>query len=214
MRQLDMQTWPRREHFRLYSAFDQPHFSLSANVDLTRFYPAVKERGVSVSVALVYTLARAANAIPAFRYRIRGANVVEHETVHPSFTVLADGEVFSFCMVEYTQAFSEFSARAVEMMAHVQANPTLEDEPGRDDFLFMTAIPWVSFTGIMHPLRLHPADSVPRIAWGKFFQDGPALRMPLAVQGHHALMDGLHVGQYYAHVQEILDHPDFLVDNA
>ena len=214
MRQLDMQTWSRREHFRFYRAFDQPHFGLCADVDLTAFYPVVKERGLSLTVATVYVLARAANAIPAFRYRIRGQQVVEHEIVHPSFTILTNGDIFSFCVVDYVEDFAAFAARAAETIAYVQANPTLEDEPGRDDFLFMTAIPWVSFTSIMHPMRLHPADSVPRIAWGKFFEDGAALRMPLAVQVHHALMDGVHVGAFYAHVKEILDHPDFLVDDA
>jgi chloramphenicol O-acetyltransferase type A len=93
-------------------------------------------------------------------------------------------------------------------IATVQENPTLEDEPGRDDWLFMTAIPWVSFTSFMHPLDLHPADSVPRFAWGKYFQEGRSVKMPLSVQGHHAFMDGLHVGRFYEQVQRYFDRPD------
>jgi chloramphenicol O-acetyltransferase type A len=34
------------------------------------------------------------------------------------------------------------------------------------------------------------------------------LKMPLSVQGHHALMDGIHMGRYYAEVQDSLDNPD------
>jgi len=90
---------------------------------------------------------------------------------------------------------------------HGNRNPTLIDEPGRDDLLFMTVLPWVSFTSFMHPMHLHPADSVPRFAWGKFFKENKRLKMPLGVQGHHALMDGLHMGRFYAEVQEYLDHP-------
>jgi chloramphenicol O-acetyltransferase type A len=71
----------------------------------------------------------------------------------------------------------------------------------------MTAIPWVSFTSFLHPLNLRPPDSIPRFAWGKFFEDGDRLKMPLGVQGHHALMDGIHVGKFYAEVQDYLDHP-------
>ena len=33
----------------------------------------------SLNVATVYVITRAANAIPEFRYRIRGGEVVEHE---------------------------------------------------------------------------------------------------------------------------------------
>ena len=32
--------------------------------------------------------------------------------------------------------------------------------------------------------------------------------MPLSVQGHHALMDGFHMGKYYTLVQKALDNPD------
>ncbi len=31
--------------------------------------------------------------------------------------------------------------------------------------------------------------------------------MPLSVQGHHALMDGSHVGRYYAEVQGYFQQP-------
>jgi chloramphenicol O-acetyltransferase type A len=71
----------------------------------------------------------------------------------------------------------------------------------------MTAIPWVAFTSFVHPIDLNPADSVPRFAWGKFFDEGDALKMPLSVQGHHALVDGIHIGRFYEKVQDYLHHP-------
>ena len=208
MRKIDMQTWSRREYFRVYSAFDHPHFSMCANVDLTTFYPAIKRRGYSITVAIVYVLARAANAIPEFRYRIRAGEVVEHEIVHPSTTILTKEDLFSFCAFDYVEDFSLFVARATEQIAYVREHLTLEDVPGKDDVLFMTAIPWVSFISFMHPMHLHPADSVPRFAWGKFFKEGKLLKMPLSVQGHHALMDGIHIGRFYAEVQDYLYRPD------
>lgn len=214
MRYIDMQTWSRREHFRVYSALDHPHFGMCANVDLTIFHPVVKERGISLNVATVYVITRAANAIPEFRYRIRGGGVVEHDIVHPSITVLTDEDLFSFCPLDFVEEFSEFVAKAAEWIAYAREHPTLENQPGRDDFLYMTAIPWVSFTSFTHPMHLHPADSVPRFAWGKVSQDGDLLKMPLAVQGHHALMDGVHVGKYYAEVQEYFHHPDFVLGEA
>jgi chloramphenicol O-acetyltransferase type A len=214
MRTIDMQTWSRREHFKVFSAFDHPHFGMCANVDLTTFYPVVKQRGISFNVAIVYVLSRAANAVPEFRYRIRAGEVIEHEIVHPSITILTDEDLFSFCTLDYTENFSEFAARAAEQIAHVQEHPTLEDEPGRDDLLFMTAIPWVSFTSFMHPMHLQSADSVPRFAWGKLFEDDEFLKMPLGVQGHHALMDGVHVGRFYEEVHDHLHHPGFVLGEA
>ena len=211
MRHINLETWPRRDHFRIFNALDYPYFSLCANVDLTAFYPVVKQRGISFTVATVYVLARVANAIPEFRYRIREGEVVEHEIIHPATTILRKEDLFTFCTFDYTEDFSLFAARAAEQIAYVKEHPTLEDEPGKDDLLFMTSIPWVSFTSAVHPVHLHPVDSVPRIAWGKFFKDGEILKMPLGVQAHHALMDGIHVGRFYTEVQDYLRHPDFVL---
>lgn len=204
MRQLNLKTWPRREHYKLFRTFDHPHFNMCANVDLTTFYPTVKQRGVSLTAAIVYVLSRAANTVPEFRYRIRGEEVIEHESVHPSFTILVEEDLFSFCTVNYSEDFSEFAAMTAQVIANVKEHPTLSDEPGQDNLLYMTALPWVSFTSFMHPMQLHPADSVPRFAWGKIFPEGESLKMPLSVQGHHALMDGIHMARYYAEVQDYL----------
>jgi chloramphenicol O-acetyltransferase type A len=208
MRTIDVKTWSRRTHFEFYNGFDHPHFGMCANVDLTSFYRRVKELDTSITTAIVYVLSRAANAIQEFRYRIRDGEVVEHDVVHPSITVLTDDDLFSFCTIDYVEDFSDFAVRAAETVAYFREHPTLEDEPGRDDFLFMTAIPWVSFTSFLHPLRSHSPDSVPRFAWGKFFDEGERRKMPLGVQAHHALMDGVHAGRFYETVQDYLDQPD------
>jgi len=212
MHEIDPRAWRRRRHFELFSTFNHPHFNMSANLELTAFHQRVRNSGVSFTVAFVYVIARAANAIPEFRQRIRSGRVVEHDIVSPSFTLLVDDDLFSFCTIPYSEAFTDFADRATAMIAHVKEHPTLDIDPDRDDLLFMTALPWVSFTSFTHPMQLHPADSVPRFAWGKFFQEGRRLKIPLSVQGHHALMDGIHMAKFYARVEDYLQHPGDLVD--
>ena len=157
---------------------------------------------------MVYVIARASNSIPEFRQRIRGDQVVEHEIVNPGFTILIDKDLFTFCAVEYTENFSEFASRAANNVAYVKAHPDLENNAEKDDVLYMSPIPWVSFTSFSHPMQLHPADSVPRFAWGKYFQESETWKMPLSVQGHHAVMDGIHMGRFYETVQDYLHHPE------
>ena len=205
MQIIDLSTWPRRRHLAFYRAVAYPHFNLCASVDVTALRSAVRGREFSFTVALVYLLARAANGMPEFRQRIRGEQVVEHETVHPSITVLTAEELFSFCTIPYADDLAVFAARAAEAMARAQVEVILADGPGQDDLLFMTGLPGVAFTGLQHPLHLAPVDSVPRIAWGKFTPAGGRLQMPLAVQAHHGLVDGLHVGRYFERVQGLLD---------
>lgn len=212
MRTIDLETWPRRVHFEFYKDMDMPHFNLTANVDITKFYPLIKQSKLSFTVGIIYILSRAANDIREFRLRIREDQLIEHEVVHPATTILISDDIFSFCFIDYFEDFSDFAVKAAEEIEYVKSNLVLEDEPEVDRYLFMTSIPWVSFTSMMHPIDLSPADSIPRIAWGKYFKDGDSMKMPLGVQAHHAVMDGVHMGKYFIKVQEYLDQPkDVLV---
>ncbi len=210
MRYIDMDSWPRRKHFEIYNAFDYPHVNLCADVDVTDYFPAMKSAEISFTVAITYLVAKVANNIPEFRHRIRDDIVVEHEVVHPSITILTEDELFSFCTIPFTENFADFHTRASEAIAYYKENPSIEDEPGQDDLLFTTNLPWVSFTSMMHPIHLSPVDSVPRIAWGKVRDESGVLKMPLSVQGHHALMDGLHIGRYFEQFQELLSSTSWL----
>ena len=83
----------------------------------------------------------------------------------------------------------------------------MEDEVNRDDYLFLSAIPWVSFTSFAHAMHYEPADSVPRFTWGKYFKEGDKILMPLSVQAHHAVVDGRHTGKYFQQFQKYMQHP-------
>jgi chloramphenicol O-acetyltransferase type A len=207
MREIDLATWPRKKHFELFNSFDYPHFNLCAEVDISTLYPILKEMQYSFHTTMVYICSRTANELPEFRWRIRNGRVVEHEVVHPSASIMTEGDLFSFCTMTYMSTFAKFYQAAEKAIAHVKENPTLEDEPGQDNLLFMTSIPWVAFTGFMHPIHMHPVDSVPRIAWGKFTKHGKKVTLPISVQAHHALMDGVHAGRYYQLLQSYLDDP-------
>ena len=155
----------------------------------------------------MYLIARTANAIPEFRHRVRERAAIEHEVVHPSVTILSEDDLFTFCTVEYDQDFATFVTRAEKEISHVKRSPSLKEKLPDDNVLFMSSIPWVSFTSFMHPLKLTPADSTPRFAWGKYFEDGKSIKMPLSVQGHHAVMDGIHAGKFYDQMDRMLSQP-------
>jgi chloramphenicol O-acetyltransferase type A len=208
VRKIDVSSWPRREQFELFRDSHLPYFNVCADVDITATRQAAKARGVPVTAAIVYLIARTANRIQEFRYRIRGQSVVEHDLVHPASTVMTDDDLFTFCFFEYRDDFPAFVDGYCAATAHAQAHPSLDDPEDRDDLLFMTAIPWVSFTSFSHPVLSIPADSIPRFAWGRFYECNRSVMMPLSVQGHHALMDGLHVGKYFEHYQDFLLNPD------
>ena len=49
---------------------------------------------------------------------------------------------------------------------------------------------------------------MPRIAFGKFIQENDRTLLPISVEVHHALMDGLHVGRFLMRMEEALSKPE------
>ena len=207
MKLINIENWSRKDHYNYFKQLNYPHFNVCANLDITTFYKYIKENEIPFFISMLFASIKTANNIKEFRLRIRGDIVVEHEVVCPSFTVMAESEVFSFCTAKFTDQFNDFKINTSKEIDKVKNNISIEDEPGRDDLLYITSIPWVSFTSITHPIQMNPVDSIPRISWGKFFEENGKFKLPFSVQAHHALVDGIHVGQYYNAIQEILDNP-------
>ena len=66
---------------------------------------------------------------------------------------------------------------------------------GRDDFVFISALPWIAFTGIDHTASGRPGGAIPRISWGKFRTENSRILLPCNIQVNHLFVDGIHVGR-------------------
>jgi len=207
MKYIDIENWNRKDHFNYFKQFDYPHFNVCANLDITRTYKHIKENGLPFFITMLYVASKTANSINEFKLRIRGDSAVEHETVSPSFTVMTENDVFNYCTAPYTDDYCSFRTNTSALIEEAKRSAGLDDDPERDDLLYITSIPWISFTGITHPINMHPVDSIPRISWGKFFEENGEMKLPLSVQAHHALVDGMHVGNYFGLIQEMLNDP-------
>ena len=199
----------RQKHFDFFRAFDQPHFNITANVDITALLKFSQKNSLKITPLIIYFITRTALEISQFCYRIRGDEVVCHENLRPSCTFLTEqSDVFSFCTVAYRQKMTDFYSDFKAEVERIQNNPSLEDEEGADDYLFLSAFPWVSFTGFQHAMDSKRGDSIPRISWGKFFKQNEADLMPLSVQAHHAVVDGKHIGKFFQMFEKIVAAPE------
>jgi chloramphenicol O-acetyltransferase len=98
---IDIATWNRREHYEHFSAFDDPFFGVTVNVDCTRAYQEAKDKGVSFSLLVLHRIVTAAAAVEEFRYRIEGNRVVCYDSLLPEATVGRADHTFSFAAFEY-----------------------------------------------------------------------------------------------------------------
>jgi chloramphenicol O-acetyltransferase type A len=205
---LDIETWPRRDLFEFFRGYERPHFNVCTRLDITSLVDLLRERpGTSVSVAYLYFALRVANEIEPFRYRLKEGRVIVHEVINGGTTVLLPNESFSYAYFDYHENFETFCQGAAQSIKRVQAEGLLKPTM-RDDLIYFTVLPWVSFTSFAHARTPGRGESVPRIAFGKFTVENKRTLLPISVEVHHALMDGLHVGRYLNRFEEALQKPE------
>jgi chloramphenicol O-acetyltransferase type A len=205
---LDIESWPRRQHFHFFKAYDNPFFNVCVNVDATQLLRLVHSRDLAFSLTYHYLALKAANEVEPFRYRLRGDRILVHDRIGAGTTILLADERFAFCYFEWDDDFSRFAAASSAAVASLRAGDgRLEPREDRDDLLHCTTLPWLSFTSFSHARRSGRQDSVPKLVFGRAFRDGDRLRMPISVEVHHALMDGLHVGRYFERLEGYFADP-------
>jgi chloramphenicol O-acetyltransferase type A len=205
---LDIENWPRRDLFEFFRGYERPHFNICTRLDITSLLNLLRERpGVSVSLAYLYFALRVANEIEPFHYRLKDGRVVVHDVINGGTTVLLPNESFSYAYFDYHENFETFFLGAAQSIQRVQAEGLLKPTM-RDDLIYFTVLPWVSFTSFAHARTPGRGESVPRIAFGKFTAENERTLLPISVEVHHALMDGLHVGRYLSGLEEALRKPE------
>lgn len=205
MKTIDLYTWERATQYKFFRRMDYPHHSLCTNIDITNFLKVTKSNNLSFYYSMIHATITSLNTIENFRYRIRDEDVVLHEVIHPSFTDIdIDSELFKMVSVNLNRDIKKFVKIAKEK-SQTQKEYFDKDMEGRDDLIYFSCNPWVSFTGLTHTISLNKNDSVPRISWGKYFYEGDKTLLPFSVQVHHSFVDGFHVGKYINALQEYLN---------
>lgn len=201
-RYLDLETYPRKEHFTYFCGLAYPYVGLTVNVDITALFHKIKAEKLPFFFTLCYCISRAANAVPEFRRRIIDGKIAEFDHCRTSYTVAMEDETYCYCTLEDAMPFKDFlpyAARGQEKAK--QADSISEEEGDKQDLFFFSTVPWVSFTALIQPVPM-PADSNPRITWGKYFQQNEKILLPVSVLCHHALVDGIHIAEFYRQLEE------------
>lgn len=204
---IDLEAWRRREHFLLFRDYDRPHFSITAAVDVSACYAATRAgEGASFTLAMLFAAMQAANAVEAFRLRLREDGVWCHDAIGIGCTVARPDRTFGFAYFAHDASFARFAAEGAREMERARAGTTLGDAREADDAtLHATVLPWIRFTSFTNAMRRE--DSVPKLTFGKRYAEGGAWYVPVCVEVHHALVDGIDVGEFLERLQDRLAAP-------
>lgn len=209
---LDLANWSRRELFEFFIGYSNPYFNVCTTVDVTNFTAFVRALpGVRISQALHYFALRIANEIEPFRYRLKDEKVFVYDVINGGTTVLLPNESFAYAYFDYQVNFERFVAQMGKAVDDVRTGAGPLKPTMRDDVIYHTTLPWFSFTSFAHARTPGRGDSIPRIVFGKFTPENERLVLPISVEVHHALMDGLHVGRYLNRLEEALLKPETFI---
>lgn len=204
-RYIDVDTWPRKDAYRLFSQGYLPYFSVTTPVDVTELHRFTKREGLSFYRAMVYSVTRVMNELEAFRLRIRPEGIAVCKTVSPSYTVAGRDGAFGIVGVDYVpgESLADFCRRALAAEAR-QAQQMLVEDHVRDDLIFISSVPWFVTTAVLQEQPTNPDDSFPRVVWDKIHEEKGRRLVNFTVQLNHRLLDGSHVRDLLKRMNELM----------
>lgn len=203
MKFIDMNSYPRKTHYEFFKSMAYPYIGICANADATKLIQYAKNRDASTFLACLWAAANAANAVPEIRQRIVNDKIVEFDHCDTSHTVALPDGTFANCRTDCRRSLDDFLAYGIEKQQEALARNTFDIAEDETDLIFTSCVPWVAFTQVIQPTPI-PADSNPRLVFGKYMQENHRILVPLHIQCNHALVDGLHIGRFYQAFDDIV----------
>ncbi|MBH9553218.1 CatA-like O-acetyltransferase [Inhella gelatinilytica] len=221
VRSIDLLQGPRAQAYAFYRHARQPRWGLTTRLEvgaLLQAVSAMKPQMAALSPLLAYhhALLRALDAVPALRQRLSNdGGAVEWTQVDASITLAREDGSFAVAYLPYARQLPSFipSARAAMDQARTPGTDWGIGRP-HGGCVYTTTLPWLDFTHFQHAHTAAVDDATPRIAFGQFCAHGGRVEMAMNVEVHHALVDGLHVGQFVQAFQALLNQPDTWLSNA
>lgn len=197
MKRIDLDTYPRREHFRHFCAMAYPYAGVTMDVDVTDLLARCREKGYSFYLMVLHAVALAADDVPEFRRRIDHGGIVEYYECPTSHIELKPDGTYAYCTLRHHMPLADYLSQAESARTAAREGGSIEEEDDVQSMYFISTLPWLHYTQLIQPVACGE-ESNPRITWGKYQADqNGRMMMPLSVLVHHALADGIHIAKFY-----------------
>jgi len=208
-KKIDLATYPRKSTYEAFFNHEVPVLTTTCEVDITALYEFRQKNALRLFPLIAFLIDKTVNEIEAMKHRIIDKELYAYGIIHPSFTTLLPDNTISFCDATHMDDEKMFYEHIVRL-SDVTTQTTNVEMMEKHDRYFISNIPWIRFSSFTHPY-LSQYSSIPIITTGKFQQNGMNITMPIALQVHHSLADGYHLGQFYSLLeQNIKNAPEVL----
>lgn len=200
---VDLSQWGRKEHFEVFQSFAQCTFSQTVQLDITSLLKTVKQNGYKFYPTFIYIISQLVNKHAEFRMAMKDGELVIWDSVNPGYTIFHEQtETFSSLWSYYHKDINQFLKTYSEDIAQYGDNLAYFPKEFIENMFFVSANPWVSFTSFNLNVANINNFFAPVFTIGKYYTQGDKILMPLAIQVHHAVCDGFHVGRLLNELQQ------------
>jgi len=240
---IDMNTWPRREHYEYYKTLVQTSYNLTAYVDISKLLFRCNETKQKFYPTFVYAITKTVNEIKELRMAYDSDGQLGwYDYLNPSYTIFhQDDETFSDVWSPWDDDFKIFYDNMTQDMGIAKDIKGVKAKPNKpDNFLPVSNSPWTTFTGYSCD-TYHPSPLLfPVITFGRYFSNkvmpdclgrsmslshisnqgavsdyGIRFLVPVNIFIPHMVADGYHVGKFFSELQEFCDRaPKWIPDPA
>ena len=199
MKKIDMKTWDRKEVYDFFSRVSHPFYMVSFITDVTELKAFTKRHGCSFYYALIFLCGKAMSCVENFRYVCKGNDVYLIDEREPSFTDRKPGsELFHIVSVPLGDDILSFCRSAKEASRRQDCFIDVSKEGCH--LAYFSCMPTLRLTALTNEFDVlapdFPSDSVPRIAWGKYTEQGGRLELTISMEVNHRFIDGVHIEQF------------------
>ena len=199
---IDLENYPRRQHFAYFCSLPYPYVGVTNNVDVTALVAFCKQRGYSFYLTFLHLAALAADDIREFRQRVHSKGIVEYPECPTSHTELLDDGTYCYCTLRHHMPLEEYMAYAEKARQQCRENGSIAEGDEAQSMYFISTLPWLHYSALIQPVA-GGEESNPRITWGKFQDDALGRKqLPVTVLVHHGLVDGIHLARFYQNLEQ------------
>lgn len=203
-KKMDMENWPRREHYLYYTNKLKIEFNMTASIDVKRLLDFCHINGYKFYPSLIYFVTKVLNKIENFRmFKNEMGELCVWDKIIPNYTIFhEDDKTFSDCWTDFSEDFDEFYQNITDDMERFKNKKGIKVKENQPPYFYcISCIPWVSFSACSSRVTNGEPAYFPIITIGKYEKNIDKIMMPVNITVAHAVCDGYHVGLFFECLQ-------------
>ena len=203
---IDLQTWERRDLFKLYTTDLKIVMNMTVDIDITSLLSEIKPKGLRFYPTMIWIVSRLMNARDEFKYHLtEDGELIRWDYVSPSYTDFnKETEKFNKFATEYSEDYHEFYKRCVlDCERHKSETGFLPDQP--KNVFDISCLPWTTYKSLDLHIYTDGKALFPIVIWGKYREENGKILLPVTAMLHHAVCDGFTVSRFFSELQSAVN---------